>query len=754
MRNEASLETLEGEVNTATAVGICSTIIVVAGLVAYANSFSVPLMFDDWHAIMTNPTIRSVRGSWSLLADTTRPVAYFSFAANYAVHGLNVWGYHAVNLAIHLFAALVLFDLVRRTLSREWLKIRYGTLSHGLGLAVALLWMAHPLQTESVTYVVQRMESLMGLFYLLTLYAFLRAQDTPRARWWYAASVGFCVLGIGTKEVMATAPLMIVWYDRVFVARSWKVVASRGRYYLALVATWAVPAVMLIAKRSQYVEGAALMVKGLSPWQYAISQPGAILHYLRLSLWPQGLCFDPGWPVASTAAEIVPPLVLIGALAVVIVVCMVRWPAWGFIGGWFFLVLAPTSSIVPIRDLAFEHRMYLSLASVAVLVVVGGYEAVEWALRALRTPASVRRVVESAVVLGLVAALGSATYARNKLYQNEVALWRDTVKKAPNHLRPRFNLARALLREGADSEAVACYREILQRHPNNTRARCRMAAIFFGRGELQAAETSYREALEVNPRSADAHCGLGRLAEKRGEHNEAKACYQKAIEFRPSHTDALFYLGTLLSKTQPDHAIKYYRMLLELEPFDADAHYNLGVLLARQGRRLEAIDHYVRALRWDPEHCETHVNLGRLLERIDPEAAMNHYRAALRIRPEFAEASNNLGSLLIRRGEYENAAACLRDALKERPDYANAHVNLACALVNSGRFQEALEHLHTALRLKPEYAQRLAEDPNFAVLWKMLDTPSGPSPSGSRPPAAQPDTPTTHPALRTAAMNQ
>jgi 4-amino-4-deoxy-L-arabinose transferase-like glycosyltransferase len=196
-----------------------------AVFVAYANTFRVPFLFDDQQSIVENPTIRSL--SWGVfspphdgLTVEGRPVLNFSLALNYAVSGTKVWSYHAINLAIHLLAALTFFGLVRRTLQR----VATPVAAHAteIALAAALLWALHPLQTESVTYIVQRTESLMGLLYLLVLYGFVRGCEAENARGWWALSITACALGMGTKEVMVSAPLMVLLYDRTFVAGSFR----------------------------------------------------------------------------------------------------------------------------------------------------------------------------------------------------------------------------------------------------------------------------------------------------------------------------------------------------------------------------------------------------------------------------------------------------------------------------------------------------------------------------------------------------
>ena len=343
--------------------------IIMAGVIAYYNSLRAPFIFDDRYHIVENARIRELWPLGQLLFHTSRPVVILSLAVNYALGGLNPLGYHIFNLGVHILAALVLYGIVRRTLvslvqGPQW-----------LAALIALIWVVHPIQTESVTYTIQRGESLMGLFYLLTLYCVIRIAGSANGVWWKAAAVGSCLLGMGTKGgVMLTAPVVILLYDRVFISRSWSELArERWGLYASLAATWLSYPLMLAAAPEEWKESAGFGYAGASSLQYALSQPKVTLHYLRLAVWPDQLCLDLGWPVARGAGEILPYLVVLGGLAAATLMAWRKRPALAFLGAWFFIILIPTSSFVPIADVAVEHRMYLPLAAVVSLAVIGSF---------------------------------------------------------------------------------------------------------------------------------------------------------------------------------------------------------------------------------------------------------------------------------------------------------------------------------------------------------------------------------------------
>ena len=246
-----------------------------------------------------------------------------------------------------------------------------GAAALPLALAIAIIWAVHPLQTASVTYVIQRAESLFGLFYLLTLYCFVRGVDSPRAVLWYAGSVAACLLGMASKEVMVSAPLMVLFYDRAFVGGSFRE-ALRRRYglYLALAGTWLLLGFM-VAWSGTRGNSSGFGI-GVGCWEYLCTQFGAILNYLKLCVWPCPLVFDYGNYIAENVLEIAVCGVVVVLAGLATVVALWRWPKVGFLGVWFFAIFAPTTSFIPELQTVAEHRMYLPLAAVVTGLVVAG----------------------------------------------------------------------------------------------------------------------------------------------------------------------------------------------------------------------------------------------------------------------------------------------------------------------------------------------------------------------------------------------
>lgn len=506
--------------------------IIVAGIAVYVNSFSAPFVFDGRDHVLANPAIRCLWPPyWS---HNSRPVAFFTFALNYAIDGEDVWGYHAVNVAIHVAAALVLFGLVRRTLLSPRLGTRYCEAAVGLAAAIALIWVVHPLQTQSVTYLYQRQESLMGLFYLLMLYTFARAESSSRAVAWYGCSLGCFFLGLGSKEVMVTAPLIVLWYDRVLVASSWRELwAKRKVYYLILASVIGIPLVLILQHRAWYAMSGVLCFDKITPWNYALAQTGVVCHYLSLCFSPQGQCLDYDWVVSTRQGDILLPILVILHLLGLTVWAMFRHPAWSFLGGWFFVILAPTSSFAPIEDLCFEHRMYLSLAAVVALVVLGGYELVRrWADK-YDVPMTLRCRCYALPVLLIVIVMGTLTLLRNHVYRTEITIWNDVVTQAPHNARGQWGLGAALLEAQRYEESLDCFKKVA----------------------------------ELAPRWADTHYNHGLALQHLGRWKEAIDHYKIFLRANPDHIGGYLHLAEcLIEAGQPREAARQYREALSLNP--------------------------------------------------------------------------------------------------------------------------------------------------------------------------------------------
>jgi len=730
---------------------LSAAILALAALAVYSRTFSVPLLLDDIVSIAGNPTVRHLWPIWPVLATPSggttvsgRPVLNLTLAINYALGGTDVWGYHAVNLAIHILAGLTLLGIARRMLRPSPIA----------AFAIALIWTLHPLQTESVTYIVQRAESLMGLFYLLTLYWFIRYAEAQsggnqagRPALFAALAIFFCLLGMATKEVMVSAPVVVLLYDRAFLAGTFREAWRRRKAaYLGLACTWILLGFLVISGGGNR-SGSIGFGTGVSWWAYSLTQFQAIAHYLRLVVWPYPLVFDYGTFWVRDAWQVIPYACVIVPLVAATILALRRWPVWGFLGFWFFAILAPTSLVPGTTQMIVEHRMYLALAPLLIAIVAGvrvlmcsqADIAKRW--RVARKPGGFRYVAQRASVsmrgttrqhfagddevtrvaagAGLIALIVFAgacavlTARRNEDYRSALSIWSDTVAKDPANARALTNLASiVLVDEGRTQEAIADYEKALSLQPDFTEAHDDLArALATVPGRLDDAIAQSEEALREHPDYAAAHCTLGyALAKIPGRMNDAIAQYQEALRLRPDLAEGHTGLGDAWF-SQPGHladATAEYQAALRLAPDSAEAHVRLGgVWLEQPGRLNDAIVEFKTALRLKPDYAEAHYNLGNaLLQTPDGlSGAISQYEAGLRLAPASAELHSNLAYALNAAGRTADAISQYQAALRLKPDVAELHCNLAYALNSAGRTNDAISECETALRLKPDLVQ-------------------------------------------------
>jgi tetratricopeptide (TPR) repeat protein len=671
---------------------------------AYANTLRAPFILDDYFAIVHNPSIHQLWPVWNALSPphrygTTvegRPVVNLTLAMNYALGGLTPCGYHVVNLVIHILAGLTLLGIVRRTLLQPSLRERCGAAANEFALATAILWSLHPLQTESVTYVSQRAESLMGLFYLLTLYAFIRGTTSPRATLWFTLSFVACLLGMATKEVMVSAPLMVLLYDRTFVSGSFREAWRQRRpLYLVLGGTWLLLG-YLAASTNGRGGSAGFGVKILW-WQYALTQTYAITHYLRLSLWPRPLLFDYGTDLVTDAWQAAPCAVTIALLLIGTAVSLWRWPVLGFVGCWFFAILAPSSSILPVATQTIaEHRMYLPLLSI-IVVTLGAATCLcrrTWP----RSDARARR--QTAIALALALALGVTTFQRNAQYRSAQAVWADVVAKRPSNARGETNLALALIDEGQTADAIPHFLVALRLDPNEPIIRNDYASALLDLGQVDEAIAQLQETLRRAPDFAPARKTLGLISEHR-----FRVELENAQADLAAHSDdpaAHVSLAQLLADMgRRDDAITHYQQALRLDPSNASVHYNLANLLAEYGRDDEALSHYTAAARLAPNDPRIQINLGNLfLKQAHWDQAIAAYAEALRLDPAAFEAHNNIAIAFANRGDLPDATAHFREAARLNPQQPEIHSELAEVLERQGLHDEAQRESAEARRLR------------------------------------------------------
>jgi tetratricopeptide (TPR) repeat protein len=658
-------------------------ILVSACFLAYSNIFVSPFIFDDMSVVLNNPNIFSLWPHEPSSISPTRIVAAVTFSLNYAWAGFSPAEYHLVNILIHCGAGLFLYGVIRRTLLLPRWNARFDSSAPGLAFAIALLWIVHPLQTESVTYIAQRIEALMGLFFLMAFYGFIRAQSSPHSKIWYAAAVVACAIGMGTKEIMVCAPILLFLYDGVFIAASWKDLArQRWKLHSLFFSTWIVFFGLLVMGIAQATEEqAALFTTDSVRWDYALTQLNVLIHYLKLSLIPYPLCLDYRWPLVNSFSEALWPGTLTLLLAGGAVWALWRRSWLGFIGAWFFIILAPTSSINPLPDVAFEHRMYLPLAGVLAFIVILIHEGLGRYCRAsCKTPAdaeagvppgmkppissgfgrgsglAARRGWEygNVILFGIVVVtFGILTHFRNETYHSEESMWKDVLLKRPDNFRTTIALSSAFINEGRYEEADPLCTTLLSRLPDFSKLSPEIIKKNFSRPGRPPLPLYY----------SMAHNNLGNIALNTNHPEAAIQHFREAIRVMPGAAWAYLNLGRVLfSENHISEAIAEWNRVLEIQPGDSQTHGLLGIAFSRNKQYQQAAKHFELSIKYNPAYWFARAEVAWLLATC-PSSEVRNGTLAIEMAKPLLDVS---------KGESARAADILAAAYAEAGDYSNA----------------------------------------------------------------------------------
>ena len=545
-------------------VWVLACVLIAVGVAAFASSFQGVFMGDDLDTLVGNRNLRSL---WPLSVATSappdstlagRPVAAFTFTLNYLVASeatvdvvpsvpnagpvnstfVSPWGYHAVNLAIHLCAGLALFGVVRRTLTMPVLRDRFGGASSPLAFAIALVWIVHPLQTAAVTYLVQRVESLMGCLLLTTLYCAIRASASDfKDRRWVAAAVAACAVGMGVKEVMFAAPVLVaVW---IYLFRpDIRLIDSPRVLLTGLASAWIVLAVLLMHdSRPQSVGIGA----GWTSVMYLRTQAAVLVHYLGLVFWPHPLTFSASWQPVDSWTSVLPQALLLASLGIATVVGFIRRSPASFLGVWFFLILAPTSSFLPIvTEVAADHRMYLPLAAIVTAVVLGAYAGANRVAGSAAAAAQGRNrwsPVGWTAVAAITLALAGTTVSRNRVYASADLMTQDDARVRPDDVAVQVVYGSQLSRNGQHVEAERVLRRAMELAlPPGANQKRLQGMLHFALGSALCAQRKFvdgiahlEQAIALNPELIDAYGFLGEALLSEGRARDAMAYFERGL---------------------------------------------------------------------------------------------------------------------------------------------------------------------------------------------------------------------------------
>ncbi|MDH4226295.1 MAG: tetratricopeptide repeat protein [Deltaproteobacteria bacterium] len=644
---------------------VAAAAVLVAVLLVYLRTLGYDFHFDDKHTIYENNTIRSLYNFWP--PSGLRYIGNLSFAMNYAIGGNNVFGYHVVNILIHVIngilvwrLALLLFD----TPTLSGAPNRSRAREYCIALTAALFFAVQPLNTQAVTYIAQRFASLATLFYLGAAVCYLKYAVTRGAaigpfgsgRVYYVVAVIFAILAVNVKEVSFTLPFMLVFLELAFfpareMLRANKLLAFLPFFFAAalipLSFVRSVDAISVLPGAAAPTVGDIIgglanvpaETKDISRHDYLVTQFRVVVTYMRLLVFPINQNLDYDYPIATRffSAPVVLSLLFLMFVAAAAVFAYFKSKSrggyagvlLGFGAAWFFVTLSVESSVIPIRDVIYEHRMYLPLAGVSIAVSAVFYRVFcrVLGLSPLRT----------VFIVSVIAVLpyAAAAYVRNGVWKDEITLWQDVVKKSPDKARGYNNLAVAYQLAGRYEDALVQYKSAIAKDPEIVELYNNIGLTYVALKRYDEAEANYKESIRRSTRFYEPYTNLGRLYGSLGRYGEAELYLKEALRIKPDHAKAFYGLGEVyMEQGYLDKAAKEFRaairldsgnlsarvalanlylatgefslaveQFVELEKLDyrtPDLYYNLGVAYLRMGKKKEAVAEFEKVLKLDP----------------------------------------------------------------------------------------------------------------------------------------------------------
>jgi len=548
-------------------------IFLILGLVIYSNTFQGEFLFDDTTKLEENLLIRHLshpKAIWE--QHSTRFLTYMTFALNYRLGRLDVFGYHLVNIMIHLTASLFVSLLVLTLFQTPALRTRAPSpqVTSHLALCAGLIFLTHPVQTQAVTYLVQRATSLATCLYLGAILLYVKAR-LRQSRLMVAMALLTTVASMMTKPIAITLPFAIVLVECFFFGIQRREVAKRAGTLAPFLMTLLIVPLMVVTYGTADFTGAGSVTRQtfeVSRGDYLLTQFNVIRTYVRLLFLPIRQNADYDYPISHSLLE---PKTLLSCLLLIAILLSAVWLfkqqrliSFGIF--FFFLGLLPESSLYPLQDVIFEHRLYLPMVGVSVSLA---------SALLLLSGRDLRRF--TALFLSIALVFSIATYRRNRVWRDGIRLWGDTVQKSPGKARPYHNLGFAYGKREDYDKAIAHYERSIEIRPNYPKALDNLGALYSKKGDQQKAAGYFRRAIKLDPDYAKAYNNLG-------------IAYGKEAHY--------------------DRAIAYFEKAIELDPDFAKAYDNLGVVFGKRGDHQKARGHFEKSLALDPDYAPAHLNLG------------------------------------------------------------------------------------------------------------------------------------------------
>jgi tetratricopeptide (TPR) repeat protein len=616
---------------------LCGLLIVVLAMLAYGPVWRAGFIWDDDRYVTENPLLTASDGLWRIWFSRDSPSQYFpltytTFYLERGLWGLDPTGYHVVNLLLHAANAL----LVWRVLAR------LGVPASWLAAAVFAL---HPVQVESVAWITERKNVLMGFFFLLTLWAWLKFIEGLSKRPWrfYLLALVFYALALFAKTTACTLPaalLLILWLKKMPV--NWRRLAQVAPFLaMGIAMGWVT---VWWERFHQLTQGEYFQIGWV---ERVLMASRALWFYAGKLLWPADLVFSyPRWTISPSDPRAYVWVLATAVLAVAI------WRARRWTGRsveaavvYFTATLSPVLGFFMIYTFLYsfvaDHYQYLACIGPIALAAAG----LEIGLGRFGAG---RSFLEPLCCAALLMTLGALTWRQCGMYADSKTLWETTLARNPNSWLAQGDLGNALLKDGQVDEAIAHFQKALEINPNFAATRYNLGLALSLAGRTAQAITQYEKAVELKPDYAEAHNNLGLAFYRLGKLDEAIPHFQKAVELKPDY---------------------------------AEAHNNLGLAFYRLGKLDEAIPHFQKAVELKPDYAEAHNNLGLVFYQLGKlDEAFSHCQKAVELKPDLVEAQNNLGNVFYQQGRMDQAILQYRKTLELQPDHAQAQKNLAWVL--------------------------------------------------------------------------
>ena len=681
--------------------------IIACGFLIYSNTFTCSFHFDDQTSIVQNRAIRNIldlRAIWNFWPD--RFITYLSVAFNYHFHQLNVVGYHLFNLVVHLTSSILVWWFVLLTFSTPVMKgEKIAQHADILAFFAGMIFLTHPIQTQAVTYIIQRASSLAALLYLASLSFFIKSRllqqqgrNPAASRLFYCGSLIAAAMAMFTKAPAITLPFMALLYEIYFLKS--KKEDKRKYPVLLLLTVFIIPLTFFLTKSVDFVhmKRTVEIPADISSLQYLLTQSRVMVTYLRLFFFPINQNFIYDYKIAGSLLDLHVLASLIFLFSILAIAFKLfrknRLISFGIF--WFFLTLLPESSFIPIRDVIFEHRLYLPAAGFSLFLTSLIYY--------LFKNSTLKSVIIALLIITSCYAI--LTYRRNFIWKDELTLWNDVVLKSPDREIAYNQRGDAYMDLDNIPEALNDYNKAIEINPDYADAYNNRGNVYKAQGKIQRALDDFNKVIEIEPNPADAYNNRGNVYKEQGDIQQALADYNKAIEIDPG-LEGIYVNRASIYKVQGkiQQALADYNKAIEINPNRASIYNNRGNIYKNQGKIQLALADYNKAIEINPNYAYAYYNRGYMYkEQGEIQLALADYNKAIELNPNIIGVYLRRGNAYRKQGDMEQALADYEKAIEIDPNRASIYNNRGNAYRKQGDMEQALADYEKAIEIDPDYS--------------------------------------------------